>query len=129
MGSKGGIVGAIVNPVSYLTGKAAGMVFDDKTAGAISGSPSGYTAAKETESIGERQVRKANEAISKQNEATNAAIAELKASQEYAKTNAEAKVRTALLNRSKTVYTTALGTADTGDGTGAPVKKKTLLGG
>lgn len=129
MGSKGGIVGAIVNPVSYLTGKAAGTVFDDKTAGVISGSPSGYIAAKETESIGEKQQRKANEAIAQANEATNAAISELKASQEVAKTNAAAKVRTALLNRSKTVYTTALGAADTGDGTGAPVKKKTLLGG
>ncbi len=122
MGSKGGFVGAILNPVSYVTGKVAGKVFDDKISGAISGSPSGYIAAKETESIGEKQARKSNEA-------TNAAIAELKASQEVAKTNAAAKVRTALLNRSKTVYTTALGAADTGDGTGAPVKKKTLLGG
>ena len=46
MGSKSGLLGAILNPVGYLTGKVAGKVFDDKMAGIISGSLSGYGAAK-----------------------------------------------------------------------------------
>ena len=128
MGSKSGLLGAILNPVGYLTGKVEGKVFDDKTAGIISGSPSGCIAAKETESIMERQERKANEAIA-QAQAANTEIDILKTPWETAKTNAAAKVRSAMLNRSKTVYTTALGAAGSGDGTGAPVKKKTLLGG
>ena len=140
MGSKGGW-SAFVNPIGYVTGyvstKVGEKVGGDKGAkvgalvGAaasgteIIGATGGITAA--AEEIKEKKEQKA--AKEAQAAATAAAIAEVQAAKETSQTNAAAKVRTALLNRSKTVYTTALGAADTGDGTGAPVKKKTLLGG
>lgn len=140
MGSKGGL-GAVFNPIGYVTGyvstKVGEKVGGDKGAkiggllGAaasgteIIGAAGGITDA--AEEIKEKKEKKA--AKEAQAAATAAAIAEVQAAKETSQTNAAAKIRAIMSNRTKTVYTTALGAADTGDGTGAPVKKKTLLGG